>query len=108
MEDGRVNPAHVWQSGFYRDDITTYNARTVSKLKVASEKGMPFKVSVDALFSKMCNHTEKRSVQKAVLYVIIIQDTIVRERLSEKIWIEGVRFFDIYFVLEFRNPADAV
>lgn len=64
---------------------------------------MPFEVSVDALFSKMCNHIEKRNGQKAVLSDIIIQGAIVRAIWCEKIRVEDVRCADIYFVFEFLN-----
>lgn len=66
-------------------------------------KGMPFEVSVDALFSKMCNHIEKRNGQKAVLSDIIIQGAIVRAIWCEKIRVGDVRCADIYFVFEFLN-----
>lgn len=74
-----------------------------AKLKSFAEKGMPFGVSVEELFSKMCNHIEKRIRQKAVLSDIIIQGPIVRAISCEKIRIEGVRCSDIYFVFEFLN-----
>lgn len=64
---------------------------------------MPFEVSVDALFSKMCNHIEKRNEQKAVLSDIIIQGAIVRAIRCEKIRVGDVRCADIYFVFEFLN-----
>lgn len=64
---------------------------------------MPFEVSVDALFSKMCNHIEKRNGQKAVLSDIIIQGAIVRAIWCEKIRVGDVRCADIYFVFEFLN-----